>query len=912
MASGNTSQVWYFGVGSTTAFLNPGMTVDRLNNDMKSDDPVALFLLKITKDAQGNFSQEISDADGKVIATRVYEDLGPKSSMNIIENRYEYDNQGRLIAEISPLENSGKVAKCRTTYEYDNLGRLLVKRTPDAAPTFYHYDDAGRDTLTTWDQDKIQTKYDKLGRVDSVVINGDLISKPYYNRLSDLDNEIRDAVVGKTDKAIYDKIITNSKYNPDRLTNLRGKSFASVSYTGVVDATEKVRYGRNGFQQIALASYDNEGRVKAAYSYFPPVGWKKVVNRYDLQGTILATEVFEGYNPSTSREPTTKTIFIYDHIGRLESIKNGLTGHKYVSYKYEDTGELKSKTLYAKNNSPLKTVNYSYNIRGWTKSIDAGEQFKEILDYTGNYTGNITSTEFHYNTGTNNFTTEQHYGYSNANRLRSVRAEAIGPKSAAYIDSLTEGFTYDENGRILTASRGKYKNPTNPYQVYARTWSYKYDPAGHNENSSHKLLGVAGYHDKSTGNYVYDPKGNMTVDYSKNMGVVYDYRNLPVLFEFYADDADANSKTRIAPEPVSTVQMVYDAGGNRIAKIETVNHTSRKVKKGTIYSGSMVYKAEGKPEDVALSYTLDYYTISDGRVARSEDGKSDSTRYFNLKDHLGSTRMTIAEDGSVAEADLYTAFGQEIVIENSGEETKAKFTTKEFDRDGAVVLAEGDTIHGIQMNYFGARYYDPIIGRWTAVDPKEQFWDRYAYAGNGFNPINGIDPDGRDMTFLLKNDAHGHMAYIIGNSDIGFRYFSQGANDPNASSASFLLGSEFNGGMSSAKVAGLVDMGLHDAKYAGKIGIAIDVSGELRILDMYDEAAVMSTTPSEDLDILLNSFKQISNLATGNEKYDLYKYNCADATLRAAKAGNLEIKDALTPKNVYKNVLKAGAEEQFK
>ncbi|MDG5816960.1 hypothetical protein QA601_17820, partial [Chitinispirillales bacterium ANBcel5] len=37
----------------------------------------------------------------------------------------------------------------------------------------------------------------------------------------------------------------------------------------------------------------------------------------------------------------------------------------------------------------------------------------------------------------------------------------------------------------------------------------------------------------------------------------------------------------------------------------------------------------------------------------------------------------------------------------------------------------------------------PVIGYWTSTDPAMQFDNLYAYAGNGFNPINFIDPDGR-------------------------------------------------------------------------------------------------------------------------------------------------------------------------
>lgn len=44
------------------------------------------------------------------------------------------------------------------------------------------------------------------------------------------------------------------------------------------------------------------------------------------------------------------------------------------------------------------------------------------------------------------------------------------------------------------------------------------------------------------------------------------------------------------------------------------------------------------------------------------------------------------------------------------------------------------------MNYFGARYLDPMLGLWTSVDPARQYQNPYLYAGN--NPVMRTDPDG--------------------------------------------------------------------------------------------------------------------------------------------------------------------------
>ena len=52
------------------------------------------------------------------------------------------------------------------------------------------------------------------------------------------------------------------------------------------------------------------------------------------------------------------------------------------------------------------------------------------------------------------------------------------------------------------------------------------------------------------------------------------------------------------------------------------------------------------------------------------------------------------------------------------------------------------------LNYFGARYLDPMLGMWISVDPKRQFASPYLYAGNGYNPVNIVDPDGNAPLYL--------------------------------------------------------------------------------------------------------------------------------------------------------------------
>ena len=67
------------------------------------------------------------------------------------------------------------------------------------------------------------------------------------------------------------------------------------------------------------------------------------------------------------------------------------------------------------------------------------------------------------------------------------------------------------------------------------------------------------------------------------------------------------------------------------------------------------------------------------------------------------------------------------------------------------------------LSYMQARYYDPILGRFTSNDPigfrDIHSFNRYAYGNN--NPYKFVDPDGRDSTSSmggLRQGAQGAIA----------------------------------------------------------------------------------------------------------------------------------------------------------
>jgi len=283
-------------------------------------------------------------------------------------------------------------------------------------------------------------------------------------------------------------------------------------------------------------------------------------------------------------------------------------------------------------------------------------------------------------------------------------------------DSRTQSFTYDALNRLLSA--GDKTHWSNIYLYDA--WGNLYQknpgtPAGEymvkNADANNRLSGVT-----------YDATGNVTND---GLGNTFVY--------------DAENRIISVANGGVTTNYVYDPYGRRIKK-----STSSAVTNYWYGPGGEILA-----ETDANANWTNYVFFGGQRLARNipQPSPNPADIKYYVTDHLHSTAVFADKNGSVLDDnDFYPWGGVVPGVGTTGSNNHYKFTGKERDTESG-------------LDYFGARYYANITGRFMSPDwaakptsvPYAEFGDPqslnlYSYVRN--SPVVRVDADGHTAAIL--------------------------------------------------------------------------------------------------------------------------------------------------------------------
>ena len=452
----------------------------------------------------------------------------------------------------------------------------------------------------------------------------------------------------------------------------------------------------------------------------------------------------------------------YDRSGRLTRTDYAVNDSLSTDwiYEYDELGRISSKSI----DGGLTHAKYRYNLQGWITRIEDVDFVQNLYyeNFMGNYgkvryNGNISAMNWTYRTDTDTIVNGYRFTYDAYDRLASAYSVTGSDFSSGRYHVEYE---YDKHGNMVNL----YRNGGRGGMIDEMNWFYE----GNRVVEITDMVGEQGRYDMKEYrdynhnglDYFYDSNGNMTADLDRDIVAIrYNLLNLPDTVQFRNGSAIVNYYTADGKRtgskyltPLTTV--VIPAG-------QTFGSTS-----GTAAMSSHVTARRGSLEYAGADFesdTLIRIHNGDGYLDCSEQ----DFRYF-VRDYQGNIRtvygsavaklipveppFSLTNRGAIGgdkppirptpiehtvtyQRMQYYPFGLPYEAHYQPEEQPYKYGGKEFIE-----------LHGYDSYDFDARMYYPALCRFMTMDPLcEKYYSisPYAYCNN--NPVNYVDPDGRDI-----------------------------------------------------------------------------------------------------------------------------------------------------------------------
>jgi len=550
-----------------------------------------------------------------------------------------------------------------------------------------------------------------------------------------------------------------------------GAAVQSLSYTynpegyvdSVTDALDRTtRYGYDAAGRVRTITlpdgreiaytYDPDGNVT---SVTPPgrpshgFGYNAIDQTTDYTPPALgAGPVATHYDYNLDKQPTKVTR------------PDGQT----IDYAYDSFGRLSALTM------PTGAITYGYKAgSGQLASIAAPDGVNLAYSYDGALLKGVTAAgpiPGALTTVYDNFFRASQIGVNGSNIAYAYDADGLltgagnmtlardpgnGLVTGTTLGQLATSQSYDSFGRVsgFTAKQGATVLFDEQYQRdnagnltkktvtlngQTSVYDYAYDPAG-------RLTDVT-KDGTATGHFEYDANGNRTLAYG--IAASYDDQDRLTTFGSAQYAYTANGELRQVTNSSGTTGYEYDVTGN-LKHVDLPDSTAldyladgrnRRVGKkvnGTLVQG-FLYQDQLKPaaELDAQGNVVSRFVYA-GKANVPDYLVKGGVTYRILGDQLGSVRLVVdSATGQIAQRIDYDEWGNVLSDSNPGFQPFG-YAGGLYDRDTGLVR-------------FGARDYDPRVGRWTVKDPIGfGGGDTGLYAYVNGNPLRWTDPLGLEI-----------------------------------------------------------------------------------------------------------------------------------------------------------------------
>jgi RHS repeat-associated protein len=623
------------------------------------------------------------------IAAKKYSLLSVKTDLGY-ERTFEYDNQGRLIKEFSNGQTQS------LTYSYDSVGGVTITDSTGTSQTILLDDRGNAGQIRGVDNQNLLFRYDANGNLISATLPNGRQSGYSYDSNGNLTKQTN--LLNQDVKFTYDA-------NFNQLTGFTDPKGNTVTYAYDTKGNlTKITYPDGSFQEFSV---DGLGNVTSS------------INRRG--NTIQYTYNNDGLLTKKQYTDSSSVSYGYDTRGNLTSVTDA-TGT--ITMQYNAANQI-TKITYPTG----RTLSYSYNADGQRTQIVSGDGYtvnysydtvgrlKTLTDATGksiiSYDYDSAGRLIKETNGNGTYTTYEYDQQSQLTRLINYKADNT-------VNSQFE-YTYDNLGRrtSMTTLEGTFQygydatgQLTSVVTPDNRTIRYQYDAAGNriavtdNEiATNYTTNNLNQYTNVGNAVYTYDKDGNLISKTQVGQTSTYTY--------------DVENRLTKVVTPQGTWDYQYDGLGNRVATILNGQRTEYLLDPFGL--GDIVGEYAGNGNLIAN------YTHGIGLVSRVNGSNSN---YYDA-DALGSTVGLTANDGSYVNRYSYLPFGEDL--------TKVEGVANPFEYVGQWgVMDEGNG-----LDFMRARFYDPGLGRFTAVDPigvNGGDTNLYRY---GFNqPVKIVDPSG--------------------------------------------------------------------------------------------------------------------------------------------------------------------------